>query len=38
MFIGPTHLPMTISRLAYMVAMAPYVRRPPDDYMLRTSV
>jgi hypothetical protein len=38
MFIRPTHQPTNISGLAYVVAMAPCVRRPPDEHKLRTSV
>jgi hypothetical protein len=34
----PTHQPTNISRLAYVVAVAPYVRRPPDEHKLHTSV
>jgi hypothetical protein len=30
MFIGPTHQPTNISRLAYATAVVPYVHRPPD--------
>jgi hypothetical protein len=38
MFVGPTHQPMNISRLAYVVAMAPYVRRSPNEHKLQTLV
>jgi hypothetical protein len=38
MFVGPTHQPMNISGLAYVVAMAPYVCQPPDEHKLHTSV
>jgi hypothetical protein len=38
MFIGPTLQLMTIGGLAYVVAVTPYVRRPPDEHKLRTSV
>jgi hypothetical protein len=38
MFIGLTLQPTTISGLAYMVTVAPYVRQPPDEHKLRTSV
>jgi hypothetical protein len=38
MFIGLTHQPMNISGLAYVAALVPYVRRPPDEYKLRTLV
>jgi hypothetical protein len=38
MFIGPTHQLMNISGLAYVAAMAPYVRRQPDEHKLHTSV
>jgi hypothetical protein len=38
MFIGPTHQPMNISGLAYVAAMAPYVRQQPDEHKLHTSV
>jgi hypothetical protein len=34
----PTHQPTNISGLAYVVAVAPYVRRPPDEHKLHTSV
>jgi hypothetical protein len=37
MFIGPTHQPMNISRLAYVAAMVPYICRP-DEHKLHTSV
>jgi hypothetical protein len=36
MFVGPTHQPMTINRLTYEAAVAPYVRRPPDEYKFET--
>jgi hypothetical protein len=38
MFVGPTHQPMNISGLAYVVAVVPYVRQPPDEHKLRTSI
>jgi hypothetical protein len=38
MFIGPTHQPTNISGLAYVAAVVPYVRRPPDEHKLHTSV
>jgi hypothetical protein len=38
MFVGPTHQPMNISGLTYVAAVASYVRRPPDEDKLRTSV
>jgi hypothetical protein len=38
MFVGPTHQPTTISGLAYVAAMAPYVHWPPDEHKLHTSV
>jgi hypothetical protein len=38
MFIGPTHQLTTISGLAYMAAVVPYVRWPPYEHKLRTSV
>jgi hypothetical protein len=38
MFVGPTLQPTTISGLAYVVAVVPYVRQPPDEHKLRTSV
>jgi hypothetical protein len=38
MFVRPTLQPTTISRLAYVTAVAPYVHRPPDKHKLRTSV
>jgi hypothetical protein len=31
MFVGPTHQLTNISGLAYVAAVAPYVRRPPDE-------
>jgi hypothetical protein len=37
MFVGPTHQQMTISGLAYVAAVTPYVHRPPDEHKLRTS-
>jgi hypothetical protein len=30
MFVGPTHQPTNISRLAYATVVVPYVHRPPD--------
>jgi hypothetical protein len=33
MFVGPTHQLMNLSRLAYVVAVIPYVRRPPDEHI-----
>jgi hypothetical protein len=38
MFIGPTHQPTNISRLTYVTAVVPYVRQPPDEHKLYTSV
>jgi hypothetical protein len=38
MFVRPTHQPTNISGLAYVAAVAPYDRRPPDEHKLRTSV
>jgi hypothetical protein len=38
MFIGSTHQPTTISGLAYVVTVAPYVCLPPDEHKLRMSV
>jgi hypothetical protein len=38
MFIRPIHQLTTISGLAYMAAVAPYVRRPPDEHKLRMLV
>jgi hypothetical protein len=37
-FVEPTHQPTNISRLVYMVVVVPYVRRPPDEHKLHTSV
>jgi hypothetical protein len=38
MFVGPTDPLTNISRLAYVAAVAPYVRRRPDEHKLYTSV
>jgi hypothetical protein len=38
MFVGPTHQPTNISRLAYMAAVVTYVRRPPDEHKSHTLV
>jgi hypothetical protein len=38
MFVGPTHQLTTISTLAYVAAVVPYVRWPPYEHKLRTSV
>jgi hypothetical protein len=41
MFIGPTHQPMNIIGLAYVAAVAPYVRRVrrvADEHKLHMSV
>jgi hypothetical protein len=33
MFVGPTHQLMNLSRLAYVAAVIPYVRRSPDEHI-----
>jgi hypothetical protein len=38
MVVGPTHQPTNISELAYVAAVLPYVRWPPDEHKLHTSV
>jgi hypothetical protein len=38
MLVGPTDQPANIGGLAYMAAMAPYVRWASDEHKLRMSV
>jgi hypothetical protein len=37
-FVGATNEPTNLSRLAYVAAVAPCVRQPPDEHKLRMSV